>query len=107
MGGTARLVPLDGLVPEKGLCWTCPVRPICGPGDSEVEPQRSTLRLFEEGREVGPAHSLHDEIRDLGRGRFSHWGGRLYLSPAAHLRPDQCRYAALIEPVEGGSGRAI
>lgn len=105
---TARLVPLDGLAPESGLCWTCPVPAICGPGDSVAEPQRSTLRLFEDGREIGPAHSLHHEIRTLGGGRFSHWGNRLYLSAAAAaLNPDQGRYAALIEPVEGGSRRAI
>ncbi len=108
MGATARLVPLEGLAPESGLCWTCPVPAVCGPGDSVAEPQFSTLRLFEDGQEVGPAHSLHDEIRNLGGGRFSHWGTRLYLSAAAPgLRPDQGRYAALIEPVEGSSRRAI
>lgn len=108
MGVTARLVALDGLAPESGLCWTCPAPAICGPGDSVAEPQRSTLRLFEDGREIGPAHSHHDEIRNLGCGRFSHWGTRLYLSTfAPALNPDQCRYVALIEPVESDERRAI
>jgi hypothetical protein len=31
------------------------------------------LRLFENSKELGPAHSLHRDIRNLGRGRFSHW----------------------------------
>ena len=105
---TARLTPLDGLAPEGGLCWTCPVPAIGGPGDSVAEPQCSTLRLFEDGREIGPAHSLHDEIRNLGGGRFSHWGPRLYLSAALPgARPDQSRYAALIDSSAGDARRAI
>ncbi len=43
------------------------------PADSSSFPTRSTLRLFENGVEIGPAHSLHADIRNLGAGRFSHW----------------------------------
>ena len=35
---TARLIPLDGLAPEEGLCWTCPMPAVCGPADSTAEP---------------------------------------------------------------------
>jgi pectate lyase len=34
---------------------------------------RSKLRLFENGVELGPAHSQHGQVRTLGKGRFSHW----------------------------------
>ncbi|MGH8588262.1 MAG: right-handed parallel beta-helix repeat-containing protein [Gammaproteobacteria bacterium] len=34
---------------------------------------QSTLLLFENGVEIGPAHSRHSDVRDLGVGRFSHW----------------------------------
>lgn len=39
---------------------------------------RSTARIFEDGHELGPAHSIHTDIRNpaLGRGRFSHWGSQ-------------------------------
>ena len=43
----------------------------------------STLRIFEDGRELGPAHSWHSDIRGLGIGRFSHWGGTDGTSPSA------------------------
>ena len=104
---SARLIALDGLVPEVGLCWTCPMPPGCDAGDAPDEPQRSSLRLFEEGREIGPAHSMHADIRRLGGGRFSHWSDRLYLSAAAQARPDQCRYTALVEPAGQASRRAV
>ena len=42
--------------------------------DSMSHPDASQLRLFEDGRPLGPAHSLHDAVRELGGGRFSHWG---------------------------------
>jgi hypothetical protein len=105
---TARLIELDGLVPEAGLCWTCPVPTDCGAGDSREQPQGSNLRLFEDGCEIGPAHSIHDEIRQLGGGRFSHWGGRLYLSASTpDAQPDRCRYTALVEAAEEASRRAV
>ena len=104
----ALLIGLDGLTPEGGLCWICSLPADCPVGDSAEQPQRSSLRLFEDGREIGPAHSNHDEIRKFGRGRYSHWGNRLYLSAAAvGVRPDQCRYTVLAEPAEGASRRAV
>jgi hypothetical protein len=33
---------------------------------------QSTLRVFEDGVELKPGHSLHADIRNLGGGRFSH-----------------------------------
>ena len=55
----------------------------------------SSLRLFEDGKELGPAHSQHQTIRDHGNGAFSHWfGGRdysgtshIYFSTSDHTDP--------------------
>lgn len=43
------------------------------PGDDGSNPNRSTLRIFENGIELNPAHTSHADIRSQGRGRFSHW----------------------------------
>ncbi|WP_447987231.1 right-handed parallel beta-helix repeat-containing protein [Nitrospira sp. Nam74] len=43
--------------------------------DTPTAPTASSLRIFENGRELGPAHSLHADIENLGNGRFSYWGG--------------------------------
>jgi hypothetical protein len=37
-------------------------------------------RLYEDETLLGPADALHDDIRHLGRGRYSVWGPCLYLS---------------------------
>ena len=98
---SARIVSLEGLRPDEGYCWICPAPADCGPGDNPEKPQESNLRIFEDGREIGPAHSLHDDIRSLGQGRFSHWGDQIYLSASASSTcPDRYRYTALIEPQE-------
>lgn len=47
----------------------------------------SALRLFENGREIGPAHASHSEIRQLGAGRYSHWGNQLYFSTSDNSDP--------------------
>lgn len=49
--------------------------------------RRSTLRIFEDGVEIGPAHTLHADIRAKGRGRFSHWKSSLYLSATDNSDP--------------------
>lgn len=43
------------------------------PADNSNYPTQSILRIFENSTELGPAHSLHADIRTLGLGRFSHW----------------------------------
>jgi hypothetical protein len=47
----------------------------------------SSLRLFEDGRALGPARAPHDEIRASGEGRYSHWGNQLYFSTSDNTDP--------------------
>jgi pectate lyase len=56
-------------------------------GDSNATPTVSTLRIYENGQELGPAHSLHADIRQQGDGRFSHWGNTLYFSASDNSNP--------------------
>jgi hypothetical protein len=41
--------------------------------DDEHHADRSPVKLFEDGRQLGMAHSSHRAIADLGKGRYSHW----------------------------------
>jgi hypothetical protein len=47
----------------------------------------SRLRLFEDGRELPHAHSAHDDIRNLGAGRYSHWGVAVLFSSSDNTDP--------------------
>jgi hypothetical protein len=61
---------------------------------SDLEYQRragsqgvSRLTLLEDGKPLGPAHQMHDVIRNKGMGRFSHWGEGLHFSTSDNSDP--------------------
>lgn len=56
-------------------------------GDSNNQPTISTMKVFEDGKEIGPAHAKHADIRRLGNGRFSHWGSTLRFSSSDNSNP--------------------
>src|SRR5262249_51576330 len=67
------------------------------PSDNLWRP--STLQLFKGSRQLGPAHSPHQEIRDLGNGRYSHWSGRVWFStPDGELQDLTVRYSIRLKP---------
>jgi RHS repeat-associated protein len=63
---------LGGAVSDGGFAWMVSISSGT-PADNSTYPTRSPLRLFENGVELGAAHSVHADIRNLGQGRFSHW----------------------------------
>jgi SAM-dependent methyltransferase len=73
-------------VHESGYCWTMSLGVS---GDDVVDPAGSPLVLYEDGRELGPAHTNHGEIRSFGGGRYSHWSRTLYLSTSDGSDPNK------------------
>ena len=71
------------------------------PSDDLEHPRKSSLALFEDGRELGPAHSQHNDIATKGRGRFSHWAGMLIFSSSDLTEPryNKKKYAVRIKPL--------
>jgi hypothetical protein len=74
------LTELGEVAAQGGYCYAASLPKSVPAGDDLSDPCRSTLRLFEDEREIGPAHAEHEVIRTLGGGRFSHWGTTLYFS---------------------------
>ena len=90
--GCEYLMPLAGaLVParvaaEIGSCYTYALGPLfVGDGVKDAPP--STLRLYEDGKELGPGHVVHADIRTAGKGRYSHWNTALYFSASDNSDP--------------------
>ncbi len=42
-------------------------------GDHVGDLTRSTLKLFEDGVALGPAHATHAQVQETGGGAYSHW----------------------------------
>jgi hypothetical protein len=55
--------------------------------DSANWPDQSDLLLLENGRPLGPAHALHQFVRNKGRGAYSHWDGALRFSASDNSDP--------------------
>lgn len=47
----------------------------------------SSLRLLEDGRHLGPVGAGHDDIRQQGGGRFSHWSSTVFFSTSDNSDP--------------------
>ncbi len=88
-----RLNP-ETIVEHGGYSWGVRTADLFEEGDAVERPHRSSLLLFENGVPLGPAHSDHASIQELGGGRFSHWGEWLYFSSSENLPPNRnaCSY---------------
>lgn len=56
-------------------------------GDTQESPNQSNLKLYENGKELGEAHARHADIRNIGKGKFSHWGKTIIFSTSDNTDP--------------------
>jgi len=84
-------VPIHAIEPEIGHAFRAflPPWPLHVEPDSAIAPTASKAVLREDGRLLGPAHALHDDIRKVGKGRFSHWNNSrwVYFSTSDNSDP--------------------
>ena len=82
------------IVEQGGFGWAIKTSDLFAEGDTVGLPLRSSLQIFENGVPLGPPHSDHASIREIGGGRFSHWGEWLYFSSSENLPPNRnaCSY---------------
>jgi hypothetical protein len=69
--------------PDTGACYVAPV------GASLVSDAEGVSRLvvYEDGVPLARPHAPHDEIRQHGRGAYSHWKGLVFLSASDNSDP--------------------
>ena len=78
---------LSEFAPESGHCWTVDLPELSDLADSDLFPARSPLIVLEDGSPLGPSHSEHRVVREVGMGAFSHWNNVLYFSTSDHSDP--------------------
>jgi hypothetical protein len=74
---------------DQGNCWIVPLPDLAKWADNKKLPEYSTLVIYENGRALGPPHSVHDSIKTIGEGRFSHWKESLFFSTTDNSDPNQ------------------
>jgi hypothetical protein len=105
-----RLVRLSAFEPAGDHCFSVRMAEDLPLGDTTADPYASPLVLFEDGTGLGPAHAVHDLIRQEGGGLFSHWHDTLYLSTSDNTDPrmNGRDYRAYVPPDrEGRVQRAL
>lgn len=90
------------ITPETGFAYFVP-KDFATKADTSGDATASRLRLYEDGVALGTAHSLHSDIRSVGLGRYSHWGGNLYFASSDNTDPrtNGRVYSYRIEPTPG------
>ena len=73
---------------EIGNCYIALLSDRIEIGDVSEKPTRSMLALYEDGKALGPPHSIHADIRQIGKGAFSHWYTQLYFSTSDNSDPN-------------------
>jgi hypothetical protein len=68
---------------DQGYAFTSPL-PARLISDSDG---RSRILLYEDGNPLGPGHCGHDEVREKGEGRYSHWDDQVYFSASDNTSP--------------------
>lgn len=94
----------DGLSWRASLSLYQQLQSLRGVVDSSAYPDRSPLRLMEDGKYLGPPHSLHQRIRQEGLGRYSHWTNNdLFFSTSDNSDPNSNGREYIIEWQAGDS----
>jgi len=75
---------LENIHEESGFCYVCTI----DPAPISDADGRSRIKLYEDGRLLERAHTAHEEIRESGKGRFSHWGTNIYFSTSDNTNPN-------------------
>lgn len=71
-----------------GAGYTFSVPQLEASADSSESYMRSDVMIYEDGRPLAMAHATHAAVRDLGGGRFSHWGRDLLFSTSDNSDPN-------------------
>jgi FkbM family methyltransferase len=73
---------------EIGFSWAIRLEDLKLSADDGEHLTRSALLLYEDDELLQPAHAMHDDIRNLGAGRYSHWNEELYFSTSDGSDPN-------------------
>jgi hypothetical protein len=71
------------IIHESGFAYQAPLGRIW----MSAHQRPSPAKVLEDGIELGPSNAVHDEIRKMGRGRFSFWYDTLYFSTSDNSDP--------------------
>jgi MoaA/NifB/PqqE/SkfB family radical SAM enzyme len=90
VGTRAGSIVLPSPMPSAGgNCFIIDIPGLSPPiGDDVSGTRHPGWALFEDDTPLGPAHAVHDHIRQSGWGAYSHWGTQVYFSTSDNSDPN-------------------
>jgi FkbM family methyltransferase len=73
---------------DGGRCWYASLPSLRSYADNDNQPTRSTVLLLEDEKLLGPAHCYHEDIRQIGGGKYSHWKSKIFFSTSDNIDPN-------------------
>jgi radical SAM protein with 4Fe4S-binding SPASM domain len=73
--------------PAGGQAFTYWAPLLVGESDHVGSHEKSTYVMMEDSVPIGPAHSLHENIHEIGHGHWSHWGQFILFSSSDATDP--------------------
>lgn len=81
--------PIIGpFMPLEGYAWHIHFDEHQESSDISPSPRRSKLMIYEDGVPLGLCHSVHEEVKKLGKGRFAHWDKWLIFAASDNSDPN-------------------
>lgn len=72
----------------QGFAYFATAKSLGSLANNSLNPNRSPLRVCEDGRLMGPPHLNISEIASMGAGRFTHWDDGIYFSSFDNSDPN-------------------
>lgn len=86
-GSRLLVLATENIRHDQGFAYHIKLPADVPPGDCGSEPYLSKILLFENGTALWPPHSTHDDIRNIGKGLYSHYGSFIYFSASDNSSP--------------------
>lgn len=77
-------IDVNQVIPDSGYSYYLS---LFASGGDNLSTSTSNVIIYENGIPLGPAHSIHNTIRTVGNGAFSHWRNSLYFSASDNSDP--------------------
>ncbi|MCP5143951.1 MAG: hypothetical protein H6978_03910 [Gammaproteobacteria bacterium] len=81
------VVPLTAPAHRDGHSWQAQTNELNRFADTMTNPLRSRVVLLENDVALGPPHTEHQAITEVGAGAFSHWGDKIVFSSSDNTSP--------------------
>jgi len=90
----------------NGNCWSATLGDLSKLSD-DVDWQQSPISLYEDGVKMASPHAQHEEIKGIGKGRYSCWGNVVLFSTTDNSDPNTNgrHYTLKVETDSVGDGK--